>query len=438
MSQIDYMDETDTRGYANVEGDICLSHITEPFILADLQPQTEDGKCQICSAVSSTANPVVEFEAVQSIVMELITSHYQPERDSGATWDGQRYGPEVYEPRDIAYDFCADVFQSDVEEEIIELLIEAFVVDQWTTSDAESLEAAQFGWEQFVSDVRFESRFVFLRESALEDVGAPHRSAAFLWSLLPYVDEQRLSLVTDVPADTAFYRGRLVKDRWSTLTGAKALGPAPAEKASPNRMSPEGVPMFYGSATPETAIREIASHGTLEFARIGAFRNRRNLKVLDLTKLPVLPNLFDKSQRSTHGVARFFKQFTQNVTEPIRPDGRAHLHYIPTQVVTEFFRWVPKTKIDGIKLPSAQDQSETFVLFLTADHVSDFENVELDGAPKIGISAGIEKSKKPFINLMELPVVTPALTLKSEEVHTYKVIRHIEVERVEPGTTSFN
>ncbi len=426
------------RGYREAEGGICLIHILEPFIVADLESQSVDGKCQICSEVSSAANPIVEFQAVQSIVMELITSHYQPETDSGAIWDGQRYGPEVYDPPDITYDFCTDVFQSEVEDEIIELLVEAFVVDEWTTSDSESLETAQFGWEQFVSDVRFESRFVFLREFSLDSVGAPHRSADFLWSLLPYVDDPSLSLVTEIPAETAFYRGRLVKDRWSTLAGAKALGPAPAEKASPNRMSPEGVPMFYGSATPETAIREIAAHGTLEFARIGAFRNRRALTVLDLTKLPVLPSLFDKSQRRTHGVARFFKQFTENVTEPVRPDGRAHLHYVPTQVVTEFFRWVPKTKIDGIKLPSAQDQSETFVLFLTADHVSDFENVELDGAPKIGVNPGIDKSRKPFINLTELPVVTPLLTLKSEEVHTYKVLRHIEVERVEPGTTPFN
>lgn len=435
---MDDLDAMYARGYREAEGDICLSHILEPFIVAELQSQAVDGKCQICSEVSSMANPIVEFEAVQSIVMELITSHYQPEADSGAIWDGQRYGPEVYEPRDIAYDFCTDVFQNDAEDEIIELLVEAFVVDEWTTSDSESLETAQFGWEQFASDVRFESRFVFLREFSLESVGAPHRSARFLWSLLPYVDEPGLSLVTEIPAETAFYRGRLVKDRWSTLSGAEALGPAPAESASPNRMSPEGVPMFYGSATPETAIREIAAHGNRQFARIGAFRNRRTLKVLDLTKLPVLPSLFDKSQRKTHGVARFFKQFTENVTEPVRPDGRAHLHYIPTQVVTEFFRWVPKTKIDGIKLPSAQDQSDTFVLFLTADYVTDFENVEPDGTPKMGGPGGGDKARKPFFNLMESPVAIPVLTLKSEEVHTYKVIRHIGVELVEPGTTPFN
>jgi hypothetical protein len=245
-------------------------------------------------------------------------------------------------------------------------------------------------------------------------------------SLLTYVEDPKLKLISEVPEGTAFYRGRLVGYASEKMTGAKKLGPAPADKAAANRMSPEGVPMFYGSASSETAIREIAAHGTSEYARIGAFRNQRPLILLDLTALPELPSIFDKEARNRNGVLRFFKHFADNVTAPIRPDGRPHVEYVPTQVVTEFFRWVPTRKIDGIKLSSAQDGQDTYVLFFTREQVDDeeLENDQKDESAEQKVDDGFGFDSDAF------PPEPPVLTLNPRDVRTYRVIRRIDSEPI--------
>ncbi len=67
----------------------------------------------------------------------------------------------------------------------------------------------------------------------------------------------------------------------------------------------------------------------------------------------------------------FLRSFVGHVTRPVIPDGRQHVEYAPTQVLTEFFRWMAPNPIDGIALPSAQTGKRTFVFFCNASEVDD-------------------------------------------------------------------
>jgi hypothetical protein len=53
------------------------------------------------------------------------------------------------------------------------------------------------------------------------------------------------------------------------------------------------------------------------------------------------------------------------------PDGRQHIEYTPTQVLTEYLRWMPENRIDGIALPSAQTGEKTHVLFFDSKAFAD-------------------------------------------------------------------
>jgi hypothetical protein len=59
--------------------------------------------------------------------------------------------------------------------------------------------------------------------------------------------------------------------------------------------------------------------------------------------------------------------FMKDFTSPIDKDGREHIDYVPTQVVSEYFRSYMKTsagtKVDGIIYPSAQNDKPCCVLF---------------------------------------------------------------------------
>ncbi|MCO4253822.1 HEPN-associated N-terminal domain-containing protein [Pseudarthrobacter cellobiosi] len=420
-----YLEQMESRGFQDLEGSICLSHIEDTALRETLTEEAEDAKCRICD----NSGPGVALNNLMTEVMEAIEFLYEPSDKAGLFWDREDgwMGADVLESYDVLEDACSGVFADDVEAEVMDLLVESMDHEDWTANrHSSSLEATEWAWEQFVSDVKSESRFVFSVAKSSEGFGTPgERSANFLGSLLTYVEDAKLKLMIEVPEGTDFYRGRLVNHGNEKMAAAKKLGPAPADKAAANRMSPEGIPMFYGSASAETAIREIAAHGTSEYARIGAFRSRRPLTLLDLTALPKLPSIFDKEARNRNGVLRFFKHFANNVTAPIRPDGRQHVDYVPTQVVTEFFRWVPSVKIDGIKLRSAQDGQDTFVLFFTQQHVED-ERPEDDQERE-----GAEKNEDaPGFDFGAFEPEPPVLTLNVSDVRTYRIIRQINSEPI--------
>jgi hypothetical protein len=398
---------------------MCLAHVADSSLSSALEKLVIEGVCRLCGDEKSK-DSVVPLEALMAEVMSAVHFLYESPANAGVPWDGGWQGAAVVETWDVLAEVYAGVFDDEIAGQLEEILVEAAIEAEWTDNrHGSSLDAARWAWEQFVSDVMSESRFVFWPDESLETHSSPgQRSAGFLRSLLPYVQKSELSLLTNVPIGTPFFRGRLVEDRFSVLRAAKDLGPAPAKNAAANRMSPEGIPMFYGSATAETAIREIAAHGTREYASIGGFRNQRELTVLDLTTLPEMPSIFDRRERDGHGVVRFFRDFAKNVAAPIRLDGRPHMHYLPTQIVTEFFRWMPRNKIDGIKLSSAQDNGDTYVLFFDSGDVKDEE-------PKL-TEPRDEGSNRTAASFVVRPKTAAVLTLAPTDVQTYKILRHVE------------
>lgn len=184
-------------------------------------------------------------------------------------------------------------------------------------------------------------------------------------------------------------------------------------------MSPPGVSLFYASEDAETAIAEIAGHGVKPSAMVGEFRSVRDLVLLDLTRIPSRTSIFTDQGRRDSTMRRFLRTFVNEVAAPVIPDGRHHIEYVPTQVLTEFFRWVPQTKIDGIALPSAQTGRKTFVLFFGPGCAEDAAKGE----------AREPLPRSPF--RLEMEDEHPTFRLAHEDVHIYGVNRTYEVERKE-------
>ncbi|WP_264669801.1 RES domain-containing protein [Arthrobacter sp. VKM Ac-2550] len=417
------------QGYSDIEGYLCLAHVEDSDLEAALSAVVLEGTCSLCDAGApgSDAQPVIPLQVLLAEVMDAVVFLYEPAE--GIAYLATRVDDTI----DVLQTVCSGYFSSDIEDSLIDRFDKAIHTLEWVASrHGHSLEAAQWGWETFVSDVSSESRFIYMSPAEPEHVASPgQRSAAFLQSLLPYAEEKELGLLATIPTGTPFYRGRLVQDQFDQTSSADDLGPAPAHLAAANRMSPEGISMFYGSESAITAIREIAAHGTRKYARIGAFKNKRELVILDLTRIPALPSIFDKQSRPKYGVYQFFANFRKNVAAPLHPDGRPHMQYLPTQVVTEFFRWVPRTKIDGIKLFSAQDGTPTYVLFVDRSEVAD-ELQEKDQPSATLLAKNIDDTgasdRRPVSTFDDLSFyrTDPVLTLHPADVKTYKVVRNIE------------
>ena len=155
------------------------------------------------------------------------------------------------------------------------------------------------------------------------------------------VDElAELNFITEIPADTDLFRIRIGAEPFHT--GAE-IGTPPAQFAmQSNRMSPAGIPMFYGAFYVETARLETfdPEHHAGQILSIGTFRATRALRVLDLADLPDIPSVFEEDGHHRIHPLRFLHAFAHDIVKPIARDGREHIEYVPTQIVTEYFRRV--------------------------------------------------------------------------------------------------
>ncbi len=130
-------------------------------------------------------------------------------------------------------------------------------------------------------------------------------------------------------------------------------------------MNPPGIPMFYGAEQASTAVREVRRRSV----RVGRFRLNRSVLILDLASLPGVPGIWSNPNRSRRLGLRFLHQFTNAIMQPVMRDDRAHIDYIPSQVVTEYFRdfTFEEGCLDGIRFPSTQDpRGRNVVLFIDA------------------------------------------------------------------------
>ena len=66
------------------------------------------------------------------------------------------------------------------------------------------------------------------------------------------------------------------------------------------------------------------------------------MTVLDLTAIPPVPSLFrDYSETlefQPRRVIKFLRHVARQISKPVDADEKIHVHYVPTQVITEYVR----------------------------------------------------------------------------------------------------
>jgi RES domain-containing protein len=230
----------------------------------------------------------------------------------------------------------------------------------WLTLDED--DALRTSWESFCQIVKHERRYFF---GALEQdpQDRDHFVPAVLLDRIAGL-ASGFDLIKTYSAGDRVYRARIAANR--RLTTAAELGPPPAEFAlQSNRMNPPGVPMLYAAEAPATAIQELQS---AKACYVGTFQLLRDAIVLDLAELPDVPGILANADRDERLALTFLHHFQSAISTPVARDERTHVDYIPTQVVTEYFRQhgVGEIQIDGIRYPSAVHRGgRNIVLFAT-------------------------------------------------------------------------
>ena len=213
----------------------------------------------------------------------------------------------------------------------------------------------KWDWENFERIVKTSTRY-FFANTVLKDSGDYGKisSPSDLLRLIGSI-AQELELYKTLHAEVPLYRVRKMRDG-EILNSFDQLGPPPSDKASAGRMNPAGIGYLYLAREQRTALGEVLNCPPCQ-AAIATFAPKNDLTILELTALPEAPSIFDVEKHDLREAILFLNEFVHAISKPMPMDGREHVDYVPSQVVSEFFAQeflrVETDRIDGMVYPSA-------------------------------------------------------------------------------------
>lgn len=367
-------------GYSSVgEMYVCERCFVDYAIKDFIEGQEKIGDCSYCDKRDIS---VSYMDNVIAFIMKGVRTEWGNPVHEGITWESREGGWQwnVSDTDEVLFGNIG----LEVDGELYDDILSATWDNEWVEKDPYMLSKDKtliYGWESFSELVKHKIRYVFFKKPALPGKSQPDEIEPV--DILEQIGRitNELDLFQILTAGTEILRVRVTETN-KTYSTAKELGTPPTEYARfSNRMSPAGIPMFYGAFDYETAVRETYTPRAGEPKNIvcGTFEVVNDIKVLDLTKIPDLPSIFDQENNYLRTTILFLQDFVQDISRPIFKDGREHIEYVPTQVVTEYFRHLfhiteegARTKIDGILFPSAQDDgAKACVLFVTNEQCAD-------------------------------------------------------------------
>jgi hypothetical protein len=312
------------RGFASLSRDhVCDECVDDETLASLIRSNAVADTCDYCGR--SSAGPIA---AATDLVIEAIYAGINAEYERALDilpWDGAEggwQGARTWNSNDLLWEVGWPFVNEDFADDVADALGE----EEWcqrvfTGVGAEDLE---LNWHGFVETVTRRRRFLFGGVDSLAAVGE-------LFS--------KYELLADLSSDQILSRVR-VHDGRDQIRCAADLGTTPIRSARANRISAAGIPLFYGALDDETAIAETVDPVDAAESKValGHFQPIVPLRVLDLTRLPAPPSLFDVERREQRGDLLFLNSFVREVSKPVRRDGTEHIDYVPTQILCEYIR----------------------------------------------------------------------------------------------------
>ncbi len=361
---------------------VCAKCFDDEGIRAFINGAATARRCSYCHRFGRT-ELAAEMDEVLSFIATCLNREYERPEDGLGRDNESESGWALITPTDT-WDLFCDFGFGNGPEELFEDLVGAFSDRQWVQKDPYGslpCDSLRYTWEAFSRQVKHEMRFMFFKAKTQEDYDHEPEPHEILDSLEQISIE--LDLIRTKPQGFSIQRARQHESS-VVVASVEDIGPPPEERASQSRMSPAGIPMFYGASDAQTAFAEVFENKPArDKVTFGTFVALRPLRLLDLTGLPSPPTIFcEEGAYPTRMPLIFMRNFVTDAMKPIVRDGREHIDYVPTQVVSEYFRHLFRCEdgqpLDGILYPSSKSANETcFTLFCTID-----ECAESSGLPR--------------------------------------------------------
>lgn len=366
----------EARGYWATDRTVCLAHVDDAVLKSAIEDHLSEPTCSYCEIAGDDSNPVAApLDDFLDAFMVGVRNLYEDAEDSGVPVQPGRQVTTVFDAGDVVWTVLEehattgrtpdDVLASDI---TAALTTQSWVRRNWQRLTPD--QVWQYSWDSFKELVKYSTRFFFT--GTLGDASADDERLSVLEFFRQLAEA--LSQIPEIfpqPCPQLF-RGRMTPtDPDPSAYDAAKLGAPPRQKASANRMSPAGISMFYGATDLDTAVAEIGAHSSYGYAVTGEFTTAREVRLLDLTKLPEIPSIFDEQSFRSYYTISFLHNFVRDLTLPVDLDGREHIDYVPTQVFTEYLKYSFPGRVDGLMFPSAQGPGANVVVFYGPEFCAD-------------------------------------------------------------------
>lgn len=344
--------------------------MTRSAAIADAE--SDDGPCDFCGRI-----PAAGLEALLGPFVAGLRTEFGDADDEGVFWDGDDGGYQWHETWDT-WDLVLNHAEVLIGNGLAEAVAQAIDDRTWVRRNFVALRrdaGLSAGWDRFRQAVMYETRYVFwLRpESEAEHQLEPGEVAAsrILDEVGSLIEE--LGLVRTIPAGYALWRAHAHGQEPLVAHTASRLGTAPHERSrKANRMSPAGIPLFYGAGDVDTAILEVAVHAPTSCVTVARFITSRPCLVIDFTELPPVPSMFDFANGHMRRPTAFLHSFVADLAAPARANFE-QIDHVPTQVMTEYLLRIRfgGGQIAGLLYPSAMNGRMSAVLDVKNDDCVD-------------------------------------------------------------------
>ena len=329
----------------------CCGHcVTEGFMLATLEPvDSKDEKlaCDFCEDYSSEDDDLLfDVDDLAELIDHAVWSYFAAPEDI-LFRDKENPSGWSHEP-----DWGADVIRNEIPEFSGNDNLIDFIADKWSEHHLVKREFMQLdfhealtaAWDKFSQIVMHESRY-FVQSKPVgytDHMGSEIPGQEFLQTVDRTIRSLGLIRTVNPSEEFLFYRSRITEPDDKPTTAGK-LGSPPYEYAKySNRMSPAGIPMFYGGTSEATAIAETVQSWENKPALLttSCWRPATTLRLLDLRQPQGITSFYDTEHEQHREGQLFLRGFANDLSQPVGKDGYEHVDYAPTQVLTEYFRRV--------------------------------------------------------------------------------------------------
>ncbi|HEN3637307.1 TPA: RES domain-containing protein [Yersinia enterocolitica] len=396
---------------------ICHHCVNDVYIQNDIKKTgNKDNECSYCEERTETTS----IEELTKKVHIMLDNHYEI---AECNYEGEPTGDDLNNI--IQEELEVD---EDVANDIIESLYDQFNDYNEESQYSEEYTYSPINWHKSTFNQKWEDiSNSLLTEARFFNSGAK----VFLDELFADINVHSDTVIKKLNINDPLFRARVFNDDQAlekALTHPEAeLGPPPSILATPGRMNAHGVPVFYGSTSPDIAIAEVRP-AVGSSVIVATFYPLRELRILDLSAFKSLSHSgasrFDPEGLVERDKILFLRTLSNKLTIPVLGQAKGH-EYLITQAVSEYLGLLQNCQLDGISFESTQVSS-------TQHDKNELNIVLFSKSAKVAFANDEGKSREYSVDLYEydhddngpIYIFDPRITLSVNKLNSNSVVNY--------------